>query len=118
MTLARTVAGRAVLGLGCALALACSREPSPRIDMSTPETAQRSLREVRRSLSDEERVRFTAAASALAQHRQATGAADPRDANDALRGVLDGRTAEEVIAAAAALPKADGSATPRGPAPE
>jgi hypothetical protein len=102
-----------VVGLGCALALACSREAPPRIDMSTPQAAQRSMTEVRRSLSDAERVRFTAAASLLAQHEQAVGAGD---AEAALQRALGGRTADEVIAAAAALPTPVRRATPRGAA--
>jgi len=96
----------------CALLVSCS-DPPPRIDMSTPQAEERSMREVRRALSDADRVRFTAAASTLARHEQAVGGDAARDGKAALKRALDGLTAEEVIAAAEALPTPVSRATPR-----
>lgn len=114
---ARQTSLAVLLLLGPALSAGCSRPESsepPRIDMSSDEAAARSIGRVRDSLDEEQRRELTDATMVLV--RQAMGAdraaaLDPDKARVAVKQVLDGKTAAEVIAAAQAV-EASGARLP------
>jgi hypothetical protein len=87
----------------------CSSEPSadpPRIDMSSDEAAARSIERVREKLDDDQRRELTDATVLLVRHALGVDRAaglDPAKARSAVKRVLDGRTAAEVIAQARAV---------------
>jgi hypothetical protein len=102
----------------------CSRsdpvgEP-PRIDMSSDEAAARSIERVRDSLDESQRHELADAAVILVRNAlgaDRAAALDPEKAQDALRKVLDGKTADQVIADARAVQAKGGAAPPAAPPP-
>jgi hypothetical protein len=92
-----------------------STEP-PRIDMSSDEAAARSIGRVREALDDQQRRELTDATLVLVRHALGVDRAaglDPEQARIAVKKVLDGRTAAEVIAEARALEAKDGAGAPK-----
>ncbi|HZR84253.1 MAG TPA: DUF6694 family lipoprotein [Candidatus Binatia bacterium] len=94
--------------LACLLLLApamdaCRSEPSsdaPRIDMSSDDAAARSIERVREQLDEEQRRQLTDATLVLVRNEMRVDAKaplDPEKARAALKKVLDGKTAAEVI---------------------
>lgn len=107
-----------VVALGLALLIApalgaCSHSDKsgpPRIDMSTDESAARTIGQVRDSLDEAQRRELTDATMVLV--RRAMGvdraaALDPDKAKVAVKQVLDGKTANQIIAEAQAIEAAD-----------
>jgi hypothetical protein len=86
----------------------------PRIDMSSDEAAARAIERVRDSLDDEQRRELTDATVLLVRHALGSdraSALDPDKARAAVKQVLDGRTAAEVIAQARTVEAAGGVPT-------
>ncbi|HEY8514202.1 MAG TPA: DUF6694 family lipoprotein [Candidatus Binatia bacterium] len=102
-----------------AAACTTSRE-EPRLDMSTQESAKRSMEEVRASLSKEDQQRFNQAAAALVVNAvkppQGEAPKDPAQVQAAINAALNGKTAAEVIAAGEAL-QAKGQTSGQGQQP-
>lgn len=99
-----------------------SSAEAPRIDMSSDEAAARSIERVRDSLDDDQRRALTDATVLLVRHAlgdDRASALDPDKARRAVKQVLDGRTAAEVIAEARAVEEKGGARPPHlgGPAP-
>jgi hypothetical protein len=108
-------------------ATACSKpEPAgePRIDMSSDEAAARSIERVRETLDEEQRKQLADATVILVRHNlgvDRSAPLDPTNAGAAVKKVLDGKTAAEVIAEAqkveAGSPAPAGGAAPPAAAP-
>ena len=93
----------AVLLLATMLA-ACS----PKIDPSTPESAQQSIEKVQDSLSDAEREKFSTALGVVIAHAMGGGYRDVGDTPEGrkrVREALAGKTAKEIIADAERIQK-------------
>jgi hypothetical protein len=81
---------------------------SPKIDPSTPESAQASIEKVQNSLSDEERDRFSTALGIVIAHAMGGGYRDVGDTPEGrkrVREALAGKTAKEIIADAERIKK-------------
>ncbi len=93
----------AVLLLATMLA-ACS----PKIDPSTPESAQQSIEKVQDSLSDAEREKFSTALGVVIAHAMGGGYRDVGDTPEGrkrVRDALAGKTAKDIIADAERIQK-------------
>ena len=93
----------AVLLLATMLA-ACS----PKIDPSTPESAQQSIEKVQDSLSEAEREKFSTALGVVIAHAMGGGYRDVGDTPEGrkrVREALAGKTAKEIIADAERIQK-------------
>ena len=93
----------AVLLLATMLA-ACS----PKIDPSTPESAQQSIEKVQDSLSDAEREKFSTALGVVIAHAMGGGYRDVGDTPEGrkrVREALAGKTAKDIIADAERIQK-------------
>ena len=81
----------------------------PRIDMTTEESATRTMARLQKSLTPQQLNEFNLATLALVRRELDVGKdenrLDPQKARIAVKKVLDGRTAAEVIAAAKQLPR-------------
>lgn len=77
---------------------------APRIDMSTEESAARTMERLQKSLTPQQLNDFNQATLALVRKELEVGQdenkLDPQKARIAVKKVLDGRTAAEVVAAA------------------
>ncbi|MFM7141597.1 MAG: hypothetical protein ACKO2K_06735 [Alphaproteobacteria bacterium] len=77
---------------------------APRIDMSTEESAARTMESLQKSLTPQQLNDFNQATLALVRKELDVGQGedklDPQKARVAVKKVLDGRTAAEVVAAA------------------
>lgn len=92
-----------VLGSGCSHS---EKAAEPRIDMSTDESAARTIGQVRDSLDDEQRRELTDATMVLVRHAMGVdraAALDPDKAKAAVKQVLNGKTAAQIIAEAQAI---------------
>lgn len=93
----------AVLLLATLLA-ACS----PKIDPTTPESAQKSIEKVQDSLSEAERDKFSAALGVVIAHAMGGGYRDVGDTPEGrkrVREALAGKTAKDIIADAERIQK-------------
>jgi hypothetical protein len=116
--IARTTSLAVLLLLAPALRGCSSPQSSadpPRIDMSSDEAAARSIERVRDSLDEQQRRELTDATVLLVRHAlgaDRAAALDPDKARIAVKQVLDGRTAAEVIAEARAVESKGGPGFP------
>ena len=93
----------AVLLLATMLA-ACS----PKIDPSTPESAQQSIEKVQDSLSDAEREKFSTALGVVIAHAMGGGyrvVGDTPEGRKRVRDALAGKTAKDIIGDAERIQK-------------
>lgn len=84
-----------------ALASGCSR--APRIDPSTPASTEASIERVQSALPAEKREQFSEALAVVIAHALGGGYRDVGDTpegRERVRAALDGKSADEVIAAA------------------
>ncbi len=86
---------------------------TPRIDMSSEESAARTMERLQKSLTPQQLNEFNQATLALVRKEldvgQAENRLDPQRARVAVKKVLDGKTAAEVVAAAKQIPAAPAS---------
>jgi len=121
--LARSTSLAVLLLLAPALRACSDRQSStepPRIDMSSDEAAAQSIGRVRESLDEEQRRELTDATVLLVRNAlgaDRASALDPEKARVAVKQVLDGRTAAEVIAEARAIEAKGGVGMPKPAAP-
>lgn len=108
------------LAVALAIGVGCSRSDTssapPRIDMSTDESAARTIGQVRDSLDEEQRRELTDATMVLVRHAMGVdraAALDPDKAKVAVKQVLNGKTANQIIAEAQAI-EASGVGLPAG----
>ncbi len=93
------------------LALASGCSQSPRIDSSTPESTAASIEKVQSALPPEKRDQFSVALSAVIANALGGGYRDVGDTpegRERVRAALNGKSADEVIAAAEKIRAAAG----------